>query len=252
MFERCTFLAFHQTSGKFYPGINNIRPDRFWPLLQLIESWGLSIYGDGEGDTADPIRQLVLTFDDGYHDQYDILIRLCDRGIKPILFIPPAYIGKYNRWEYSSRFFPSQHLDEKQIGKLADLGVIIGSHGWSHRSLTGMNHEAVLTELQQSKKTLEEITARAVEYISFPFGRTNAAINSAARQFGYQRGFVLDSARRFPEDAGFILPRIPVYGIDDYYSLKGKLVDQSRLERIKNRIINDLAGGTIITSRKLK
>jgi peptidoglycan/xylan/chitin deacetylase (PgdA/CDA1 family) len=249
-----TVLAFHQTSDRFYPGINNVKPKHFISLIKLIEKWGFSFWcGEDSTTENESANRVVVTFDDGYRDQYEILKWLCDQGIKPIVFIPTAYIGKQNRWEYSSRLFPSRHLDQQQIADLATRGVLFGTHGDSHRALTNMTDNWLRQELSGSRQTIEGIVNHPVDLLSFPFGRTAPRINDIARECGFKKGFILDrNDNDMSESEDFVVPRVPIYGIDDYYTLKVKLLGQSRFENVKNRIINNLSGGTIIASQKLK
>jgi peptidoglycan/xylan/chitin deacetylase (PgdA/CDA1 family) len=254
MSEPCPILVFHQTSHRFYPGVNNIRPHRFFQIIDLIETWGFSFTSVDELDSAGADRPVVaLTFDDGYRDNFEILEYLSGQGITPAVFIPTDFIGGRNRWEYSSTFFPSRHLDESQLRRLAGMGVIIGSHGASHRSLIGGDDESIRRELTGSRERLEEITGRAVELISFPYGKVSRRIIEISRECGYRRGFTLERRVGGGEEAdGFVLPRTPIYASDDYFSLRGRLLKRSRRERFKDRIINMLSSGSIIVRRRLK
>jgi peptidoglycan/xylan/chitin deacetylase (PgdA/CDA1 family) len=251
MYEYSIILAFHQTSERFFPGVNNIRPRHFFALIDLLRNWDCTFDGDEESAKTRPAT--VLTFDDGYESNYDVLIRAVESGIRPIVFIPTDYIGRRNSWDYSSLLFPAHHLDAGQIRGLAEAGVVIGSHGASHRSLTAMGSAAAMTDLIRSKRALEDITGGEITLLSFPFGRTSDRVNAIARECGYTYGFGIGTS---PDDRGderFHIPRIPVHGIDDYFSLKSKLSGRcSFLERMKIRTIKGLAGGTIIISPRLK
>lgn len=252
MTKRANILAFHQTSPKFYPGINNIIPGYFFDILDLLKSFGFSFISAnqflerGEGG----VKDLVISFDDGYADNFDVISRLCDEDISPILFIPTDYIGKSNTWDYSSSFSKASHLTADQLRILAQEGAVIGSHGKSHRALTQMNEQAQLKELTDSKNTLSQIIEKEIDLFSFPFGRTNKAINKLAIECGYEHGFCLDSknsSKTFPGD--FVIYRVPIYSCDDYFSLFSKLVKKSSFETFKNMTINNLSGGTIITGK---
>lgn len=251
---RCRILAFHQTSGRFYPGINNITHRDIDSILKLVEDWGFTWH---EFFALDKIladeTAAIVTFDDGYEDNLPMIDSLIAGGAAPAVFIPTAYIGKQNEWDYSSRFFPARHLDRNQIRRLADRNVIIGSHGVAHRSLTAMMDGMLRRELAESKAELEDITGRPVNDLSFPFGRTSRRVNAIALECGYRRGFLLGEMDNIEfRDEEFVVPRIPIYGADDYFSLKGKLLRDSSRERLKNRIINMLAAGTIIVRGRLK
>jgi len=246
-------LAFHQTSGSLYPGINNVNHRDFGYIFELIHSWGYTFHGFSTFDRKLDDFSVVISFDDGYEDNLPVIEDLIDRSAAPAVFIPTGHIGKKNDWEYSSRLFAARHLDREQIRHLADNGVIIGSHGVSHRSFTAMSNEMLRRELAESKVELENITGRPVDLISFPFGRTDERVNDAARECGYRIGFTLgETMRAAPDESRFVVSRIPVYSADDYYSLRGKLGDESLRERLKDRIINMLAAGTIIVRGRLK
>lgn len=236
-----TIIVLHQTSDRFHPGINNVPPRHFFAVLELLAAWGI----------APPA--VTVTFDDGYADNLPVLEALRRRGIRPMVFIPTETIGKTNRWDYSGRAFPARHLDQKQIRRLADMDVVIGSHGASHRSLTAMSHRRRMAELADSKKTLEDIAGKPVEDVSFPFGRFNDVVVADARACGYGRGFGLsDIAPVSEENRSFVFRRWAVYGNDDYYSLRRRLVGRSRWESFKSRIVWRLAGGTTAVFPPLK
>ncbi len=196
---------------------------------------------------------LHVTFDDGYADNYEVLLRLLDCGIRPIVFMPTDFIGQKNGWDYSHRLFPVWHLTASDIKELAERGVIFGSHGASHGCLTIMSDDILQEELNRSKKMLEDISGRQVKYLSFPFGRTNHRVNAAALKHGFRRGFLLEPVHKNQSNHDFLVARRPVYVHDDYYSIHAKLRgDVSRLERIKMATINRLSSGTIIVRGRLK
>ena len=248
MFKNAFILVFHQTSNRYYPGINNIRPKDFWALFSLIREWGYAFHHqDSAGDQFR--KSVIVSFDDGYRDNYDILMDLADRDIKTMVFVPGAFVGKSNHWEYSSRFFTASHLDKNEIKKLARAGIIFGAHGLTHRALTGLALRDVKLELIESRQRLEDITVNPIEYISFPFGRISPRVIETSLECGYRAGFVMDMD--ISRDDSFLFRRTPVYGSDSIYSLKARLEDNP-LEKLKSRVINRLSSGTIILSEVLK
>jgi peptidoglycan/xylan/chitin deacetylase (PgdA/CDA1 family) len=237
MRRRRRIVAFHQTSGKFFPGINNTRQRDFAHIIDLIESWGFTWHSFPEIEHMDDDTSVAISFDDGYEDNIPVIDNLMERGISPAVFIPTSCIGKKNEWEYSSKLFPAWHFD----------------HGVSHRAFTVMLDDVLRRELSESKTELEDITGRPVDMISFPFGRTSRRVNEIARECGYRRGFTLGETNESQtETDAFVVPRIPIYGADDYFSLRAKLDHESLLEALKSRIINMLAAGTIIVRGRLK
>lgn len=246
-------LAFHQTSDRFFPGINNVRPRMFFAILDLLTTWGFNFRADAETEDAGPPPLSTITFDDGYEDNFAVLEAVCERGIRPWLCIPTGTIGESNRWDYSGRFFPARHLTAEQIRRLSTMGVIIGSHGISHRSLTAMGPQRRMAELADSKKTLEDLIGKPVDSLSFPFGRFNDEVVAIARRCGFTTGFGLERVPPLSdENLSFIRRRHAIYGNDDYYSLRNRLVRHTSRETMKTEITWRLAGGTTAVSPALK
>jgi len=252
MNEKEVVLAYHQVSNRFFPGINNIKVSHFWSIIELLAGWGLEFQDKTIPENKPKPVFCRMTFDDGYEEHYELVLRLLEKNIVPIVFIPTDYIGQINSWDYSGRSFPARHLDAIQIRHLSDNGAVIGSHGKSHRALTTLTENVNREELADSRKRLEDITGKQVNVISFPFGRTNSSINRLAQGCGYLQGYSLGRQIYSEGTDDFIVQRVPVYGLDDYYSLYYKVVRGSVCERLKSDIINRLAGGTIIISTKLK
>ena len=196
--DQTTTLAFHKIQSKISYGSTNYSPGRFWRLVDRLESSG---------------RPIRLSFDDGYAHLLDILPKLVDRlSAPPLVFVPTAWIGRPNRWDYSSYLRSERHLASQEIKQLAALGVEFGSHGHNHRDLTALDQTQLQLELTESKTILRQLTGRPVTVISYPFGRSTMAVRQAAGKAGYERGFTMS----FPTetDAALTQGRIPVYTFD--------------------------------------
>lgn len=141
-------------------------------------------------------RKLVLvTFDDGLVDNYtNAWPILKEKGLKAHFFIIVSKIGVpgYMNWE--------------QIRELKDGGMIIGSHGMTHRILTELKDKDLDDELVESKKILEDKLGQAVDYLSLPRGFYDKRVIEMAKKSGYKAVFTSN-----PKDNdGFKCGRIPV------------------------------------------
>jgi len=237
-------LAFHNCSPDFLNGFNNYTPKRLEDLLINIKKnkfkyIGLSDYIDnGQKD-----NDVVLTFDDGYDSFYNHVYPILDKlSIPATVCIPTDFIGLSNKWDYSGTVFPTKHLSENQIKELSKNNMTIVSHGLAHRCLTQMTDRLLNIELKRSKEKLENIIERKVSYISYPFGRFNKTVESAAINVGYRNGLTLSLSNR--RKSAFTLSRSAVYAFDTPYSVINK-INRSAIERIKGIIMNGYAGGTI-------
>lgn len=243
-------LAFHKLSPRLSFGVTNISPRRFDRLLQRLCNAGFDPSLPSSEEPASSSIPLFVSFDDGYAHLLQHLQSLIEKyRFKPIIFVPTAWIGKQNRWDYSSRVRPERHLNRVEIKWLSEIGVAFGSHGHRHIDLTRCDTWPLAEELTASRRILEDITGREVTAISYPFGRCNATVAAAAEQAGYTAGYTM----RFPEatDQPLCRGRVPVYGYDTPRSVLWKLRSgpMRRVERWKAAVTNQLSTGTIWLNR---
>lgn len=146
-------------------------------------------------DKEGPWLPLTVTFDDGnitnFINAYPILNKF---NIKAYFFIIISKVGVLG------------YMDWQQIRQLKDSGMIIGSHGISHRNMAGLSDSEIDCELSESKRTLEENLEQKVDYFSVPFGFYNKKILEKVRKAGYKGMFT----SKFTDNDGFKFGRIAV------------------------------------------
>lgn len=133
----------------------------------------------------DPKGRVVLTFDDGYEDNF-IYARpiLKDFNIKATFYILPAYCGRQNNWN-SKCNYRTYHMSWQQVEKLAAEGHEIGSHGLTHKDMSSMELNAAEHELAESKALIETELGISIKSFSYPYGLNNTALcGVAARYYG--------------------------------------------------------------------
>ena len=124
---------------------------------------------------------IAITFDDGditnYANAYPILKEM---RLKASFFI----IG--------SRLGTPGYMGWNEIRELRDAGMVIGSHGMTHRILTNLSDEELSYELNGSKKILEDNLKAGIDTISIPRGFYNEKVIDAAKLAGYKKIFTSD------------------------------------------------------------
>ncbi|MDH4035522.1 MAG: polysaccharide deacetylase family protein [candidate division Zixibacteria bacterium] len=238
-------LTFHKVQPQFSFGANNFPPSRIEKLLGFLQRRGFRFVPLEHAVLRGEPSDLAITFDDGYAHLADVLPNLMQRyGVKPTVFIPTAFIGCDNTWDYSSSFQRTPHLSAAAIKELAKLGVRFGAHGHRHLDLTRCNQMELVEELKRPMKELENILGETVSSISYPFGRVNETVTSQARSAGYRFGFTMSypDPLELPLAAG----RLPIYGYDTTFSIRQKVEHGTfyAVERINSGITNRLSGGT--------
>jgi len=123
----------------------------------------------------------IITFDDGLENNfinaYPILKEL---GLKAYFFV---ILDKIETKGY---------MNWKQIREMAASGMVIGSHGMTHRILTSLNADDLAFELEESKKIISERLNLPVEYFSVPKGYYNKGVTDAVKKAGYKKMFTSD------------------------------------------------------------
>ncbi len=125
-----------------------------------------------ERQTPWPERTVVVTFDDGYRDNYECAAPiLAEYGVPATFFILADAIGTdyVLPWEEHLRGrVPWMEWD--QARELLRQGFEIGSHTLLHRDLGKLRGEEARREIFDSKKKLEDSLGAEISNFAYPFG----------------------------------------------------------------------------------
>jgi peptidoglycan/xylan/chitin deacetylase (PgdA/CDA1 family) len=143
---------------------------------------------------SDTVRvpTVVLTFDDGYRDNFiNLRAATAETNIPVTLFICTQNVTTQQGFEHDpkrcQRSFPP--LTWEQVGLLSQEGFEVGSHTRFHFDCGSTDYEALSREIVGSKNDLEQHLGPAVKYFSFPYGKHEnmslQAIELAKRTYSY-------------------------------------------------------------------
>lgn len=133
-----------------------------------------------------PEKPVVLTFDDNYQGFYDNALPLLKKYKFPAaMFVHTNFVGsKVGRAKMT--------WDELKELASGDL-VTIGSHTQSHpNDITLLTPSDQRTELEQSKKILEDKLGKPVDYFAYPDGKNDSVTQGLVREVGYKMAFTTD------------------------------------------------------------
>lgn len=154
-------------------------------------------------------NKFSIAFDDGYTDAIKALDFLSKKSAQATLFIPTNYIGKDNIWNHKATYISSV-LDNKQIRQLSKEGHLIASHSKTHQCLTKLSDKEIITELLESKKTLEQIINKDVNFFAYPFGYHDSRTRKLTAKY-YKAAFATNkTAKSIDWDDEFQLHRFSV------------------------------------------
>ncbi len=128
---------------------------------------------------------VVITFDDGYRDNYTLAYPLLKRlGVPFTIYITTALIdNQMEAWWYPGR---SLGMSREELSALAAEPLCtLGAHTVSHVKLDTLSREEQRTEIEQSKTQLEAIIGREVKHFSFPHGAHNQDTLDICHSLGF-------------------------------------------------------------------
>lgn len=155
-------------------------------------------YADYAAKKGFPQNFVVLTFDDGYFDNFTNAYPVLKKyGFHATIFMISGDIGKPG------------YLTADQIKQMSASGTVdIECHTLSHPNLDGLPYQNQLAELSQSKTALEKLTGRPVNYIAYPSGKYNEDTLKAARSTGYRLAFKMSGGPAANSESRLELPRV--------------------------------------------
>jgi peptidoglycan/xylan/chitin deacetylase (PgdA/CDA1 family) len=186
----------------------------------------LAHYGEGK---PLPPRAVLITFDDGYHDNLENAAKvLRTYGYPAVLFVPIGYLGDRlplpHEQHLAADGILNRTIDWDELMELERQGVRIESHGISHRPLADLEVDEAAREIALSKLRLEERLGRPVRAFSYVKGSEahyKPVHLSLVRQAGYDVAFTAVSGSNTPSTDPLQLRR---YNIEPYSTRTFELV----------------------------
>jgi len=160
-----------------------------------------------------PAKPVILVFDDGYAEVYQLAFPLLkQRGFGATIATITGAVEHptYLTWD--------------QIKEMSDSGEEFVSHSVTHGNLAAMSRDDLRKELGDSRQTLEDKLGRPMQFFVYPYGEPFVNGSDAARQLvldvlhetGYLGALTTSSGPPYisvqKADAPYQLHRIPVSG----------------------------------------
>jgi peptidoglycan/xylan/chitin deacetylase (PgdA/CDA1 family) len=86
-------------------------------------------------------------------------------------------------------------MSTRDIKRLADPGMTIGSHTWDHHAVSDLAGRDWKIQLDQSRATLRRASGQSVEHFAYPYGIVSAKAFPHLRHAGYQTAFQLEAKK---------------------------------------------------------
>ena len=126
-----------------------------------------------------PLKPVLISFDDGWIDQYALGFPILQRhGLTATFFVYPSAIGT----DKSDGIY----MTWPQLSNLIRQGMDIQSNSISHPDLTTLSPQDAHREILESKAILESHLNRPVIAFAYPFGKYNDSIVGIVKAAGYR------------------------------------------------------------------
>ena len=226
-------LCYHGVSDSWPSGLS-VGPRQLEQQLRSLLRRGYRP-ADADRAVAGRGRLIHVTFDDAYRSVAAALPVLELLGVPATVFACASFADDgrepdVRELAYEVRSYPGELLtmDWDRLRDLAERGVEIGSHTFTHARLPDVPDGQLDAELRDSRERIADELRRPCRFLSYPYGEQDARVRAAAERAGYDAAFALPGKRTFADR--YAIPRVGVYRADRGVrflvktSLNGRLV----------------------------
>ena len=195
--------------------IYNVPPAEFSAQLDYLQQNGYTtitlqdfmrvVHGKGEL----PKKPIVLTFDDGYEDNFTEMLPILEaHKMTAVVYVITNQLGQPG------------YLTLEQLKEMQKRGIEIGSHTADHTALLVMSDEMRLHQIRDSKTFLEWNGLETIYSFSYPNGSLNDEIIKILRQENYLSAVTgnagLNTLKKNPYKLNRVNIRKPRFGIYEF------------------------------------
>lgn len=163
---------------------------------ELLSSW--------EKGTILPKKPVLLTFDDGYEDNFTNAFPILKKHhAKATIFIVTGAVDRPN------------YLSWEQLREMNKSGLVdLESHTVHHHNTRLISDEYFRTELVESKRALESHLNKKIVIFAFPYGESKRSSAMILKQTGYHIAFSTTKGLAHYPEGKYKLKRLEVYAQD--------------------------------------
>jgi len=162
-----------------------------------------------------PVRSVVITFDDGYADNYTHAYPVLQKhNIPATIFLVSGYIGLTNEWDEMKWLARRPLMSWAQVISLVQQGIQFGAHTCTHPLLTAVSPTQAEEEIAVSRRQLEERLGIPIDLFAYPYGEYDPTIQTMVQQAGFAASCTVDVGLNTLITPAFSLRRAEIQGTD--------------------------------------
>lgn len=215
--EGFPILEYHRVTNnpEFVDVVYNVTPDEFSAQLDYLQQNGYTTITlqdfmrvvHGKGNLPD--KPIILTFDDGYEDNYKEMLPILEsHGMTGVIYVVSNFLGTPG------------YMTLEQAKDLQRRGVEVGSHTANHLPLTELSEEKREEEIGASKLFLEWKGFQTIYGFSYPNGKYNPEMQKILERNDYLTAVTGEPGLNTTKTNPYFLKRIhirkPRFGITEF------------------------------------
>ncbi len=137
---------------------------------------------------------ICFSFDDGFKECYTHIYPVLKKyNVNACFFINPNFIDgseEYiNKFQEKKIHIKKEPMTKEMVREMSQDGFLFGSHTCNHANIATLDYIALVAELEESKKWLENLLSLSCDYFAWPYGTMNhindSAIKAASQRYKY-------------------------------------------------------------------
>ena len=157
-----------------------------------------------------PPKSILLTFDDGYEDNFiNALPYLKKYNMSAIVFPISTWIGKTNDWENFGKE-KTNTMSLEQLECWLASGMEIGAHSKTHPFLSTCSTEELDSEIIDCKNELEQLLKAPITTFCYPYGNLSEKAIDKISSAKYKCAFAIFENAPLDKLNILALPRIGI------------------------------------------
>ncbi len=214
--SRVPILMYHYISvppaqADIYRQDLSVTPKNFELQLAYLRKQGFTsispetlIYHLG-GHKPLPTKPVLLTFDDGYADNYTYAFPLLKRY---------GFRGTFSLVTESINFNDPNYLSWDQVVEMHRTGMDFGAHTRRHPDLRNQSLDFLRDEIIGSKEDIEAYINEPVRFFVYPSGHYDLNTLQIVQEADFWLAVTTQYGYEHRHDKRFILPRVRIHGAD--------------------------------------
>ncbi len=190
----------------------SVSPERFAEHLRFLREQGYTpisladLAAALEVGQALPERPIVLTFDDGYRDNYEQALPILQQfGMRATFFLLTSALDENN----------PQYMTWEQAMALDAAGMELGAHGYTHADLRDRSVEFLVWQMLGSKEAIESRTGKPAQFFCYPAGEYDERAVAVLKSARYRGAVAITMGTTHTSAGLFALRRVRVRGAYD-------------------------------------